>query len=200
MPSHSGFSSGPSTQEQNAIRMIEYAEIRLEIDLEKSGAHDPFFTVVVSNTSPKGGAQVESSEELFSLDMYNPPTYAHKGNLVVWRNGERLWDIEPTQLEMFVCGFPAVLSIPLYPQTGFMFSFYAHEQFPPAKLPSEAPSIPLKSGWRPISFLSESTVNPFLMPGRYTIRYEILIWDAAKEKGLERRMSSNEVAFVVDEL
>lgn len=184
----------------NLENVMAFAELQLELIPNELNPSNPFFEVTISNTSTGEGAG-DLHEHAFTISMYDPPIYATLGNLVVWRDGERLWDVEPLQFIMMTQGLPATQRVLIYPYTGYVFRFSADMQFPLEKAPEvpDPPKVPSGSVGD-LLFLhlpkDPPAVNPFLTPGKYKIRYEILL---PSEEGQEdRRLLSNEVFLVID--
>ncbi len=187
-----------SDRKANNMRMLKHAEIRLDVDLKDSEDHNPNFTVTVMNTSRHPEIYC-GSDDSFSLDMYSPPVYALSGNLAVWRNEKKLWEIEPLQLEMLICGFPVVESIQISPRTGYAFSFQATDRFPLPEPPTEENrENSVEEIFSSLS-VAEPPVNPFRLPGQYKVRYEIILYDFSDEKREEQKIFSNVVEFVIKE-
>ena len=185
-------------RQANSRRMLQHAKIRLDLDEKDSEDHNPHFTVTVMNTS-RDSEIYRSSDDSFILDMYSPPVYAISGNLAVWRNDNKLWEIEPLQLEMLICGFPAVESIQIRPRTGYAFSFQATDRFPIPDISAENKDPETLEETLSFSRVLPPPVNPFRIPGHYKVIYEIKLFDFSNEDNEDLKIFSNVVEFIIKE-
>ncbi|GEM_PF-7037302 len=178
--------------EQNAKNLEAFAELTVRLEPNEADPSNPRILVSIMNGSPTRDVRMLSNDE-FSISMYSPPIYAHRGNLVIWKDGERLWDIEPSQYEMYLTTFPMLEEVTLQPGIGYIFSFQVKDQLPLDERPRDFDER---------NFMQHSVVgypvNPFVEPGTYSIAYELLLSTTADEEAFSRRLISNKVTLEIE--
>ena len=155
-----------------------FCQLKLERDLTFQEPHNPKFIVTICHT---GG----SNAPPFSLRMRS--RWPHGGNLVVWRDGVRLWDIEPVQMHYIMHATFATWELPIHSGCIYSFTFTAKDRM--AYINPDPVTY---------EFKESSFNNPFLQPGKYNIMFEIMLPSSEPgEKPLSQRIKSNTIEIII---
>lgn len=149
--------------------------LRLSMDEDQGAPNNPDFMLYILSD--------KTATDAFEVPLIKDLSYPLHGNLAIWRNGKRIWDLDPSYKERKKGLLTASTTITIPPGTGQFMSFSPSDLFP--KDESDAvimlPPRPTDSN------------NPFATAGTYRLIFELL-----DPSDASRRLQSNPVDFTIN--